>query len=118
MHENSELFNSKLLYSFNKLIWRNFRLFENTMQCPDCDFAMQRHNATNISLWHRLFHHNMASTLPRLNETKPFQCADDFPPRYMWQIRHELLRQRLSITGERLLARGTLQDTVLLLLLD
>ena len=51
------------------------------MQRPNGDFIMQRDNAAYTSLWRGLLHDNMASPLTRLNEAKPFQCADNFSPR-------------------------------------
>jgi len=73
------IFLSDLFHEFYKLIGRDLRLLENAAQSPNCNFIMQGNNAADTSFWRGLFQDNMASTLTCLNESKPFQCAQDFP---------------------------------------
>ncbi|GEM_PF-4655483 len=42
------------------------------MQSSNCNFTVQRDNATHFSLWRGFLHHDMTPTLTRLNEAKPF----------------------------------------------
>jgi len=77
-------FRLRSLHNFDKIVCCDSGLFENAVQCPKCNFVVQRHNTTNAPFSRGPFHDNMASTLTHLNETKSLQHTNNFPPRQMW----------------------------------
>jgi hypothetical protein len=52
--------------SLNKFLYSYLGLLEDTSQCPNSQFAMQRHNASHLTVWRLFLEYYVAASLPRL----------------------------------------------------
>ena len=56
----------QLLESLNKLFYCYLCLLEDASQCPNRQFAMQRHNASHLTVWRLFLEYYVVASLLRL----------------------------------------------------